>query len=217
VRVEDMAIVGFRLFCGGDGLIFFNLDNTPLMAAPTAVASVGNVTCLDVAGEYVYAGVYIPEPSVVIVEAYNENTVVGSCAPWMAETLWDLVVYGHYVYTMDCFDIYIIDVSDPTNPVHVGSAWAPGDLRSLAISGHYLFVVATWDTYVLVYDISDPENPVLIGQNEHFGDMYRVAVSGDYLYGSRFGGFLSVQVFQRRFDRESNQRYSPIPTRTSSK
>jgi hypothetical protein len=205
LNVEDMVIAGFRLFCGSGVLTFFDLPDAPPVAAPTEVAGVGSVTCLDAAGEYVYVGVFSPEPAVFIVESYNPNSVVGSCTPWgTSGYFWDLVVYGHYVYVVDHNDIYVIDASDPADPVDLGYAWTPGDPVSLAISGHYLFVVTTWDTYTLVYDLSDPENPTLIGQKEYFGGMHRIAVSGDYLYGSDFYGFKSVQVFQRRFDRERN-------------
>jgi hypothetical protein len=56
----------------------------------------------------------------------------------------------------------VIDISNPTNPVEIGSYDTPGEAFGVYVSGNFAYV-ADRDSGLRVIDISNPKNPVEIG------------------------------------------------------
>ena len=73
------------------------------------------------------------------------------------------------------------DVSDPTDPVLLGSLDASWFGYRIAVSGQYAFVAAGTDG-LRVVDVSDPAMPVEVGNAFGGGHVFDVAVSGDYAF-----------------------------------
>ncbi len=65
-----------------------------------------------------------------------------------------------YLYTASWGAIYILDVSDPSNPVCVDSFGIDGGWECIETEGNLL--VATSGNVAYAYDISDPVNPALL-------------------------------------------------------
>ena len=57
----------------------------------------------------------------------------------------------------------VIDISDPTKPLAVGSCETPGTAYDVDVSGTYAYV-ADSKGGLQVIDVSDPENPLIAGQ-----------------------------------------------------
>ena len=91
----------------------------------------------------------------------------------------------------------ILDISDPTNPTHVGavstSTCAACELHGaydVKVSGNYAYVASNIDDALEILDISDPTNPVHVGAINDTGapieielnGALSVAISGYYAY-----------------------------------
>lgn len=96
-----------------------------------------------------------------------------------------LAVSGDYVYVADGSSLRIIDVSDPTEPVEVGSLTGLIAATDVAVAGHYAYV-ADGLANLRIVDISDPTNPTQVGQYvPPVGGPYtvtRLALKGTYAF-----------------------------------
>lgn len=79
-----------------------------------------------------------------------------------------VMVRGNYAYVLTGNStIFVLDVSDPANPVQVGQYFTASILqpKTMTISGNYLYVgwycTCNGDGEVRVFDISDPTTPIL--------------------------------------------------------
>lgn len=88
-----------------------------------------------------------------------------------------------------------IDVSDPSNPVELGSITTEESARSVVFSGDYAYV-ADEDQGFIVLDLSDPGNLVPVGGYNNLQYIYDVVLSGDYLFGGNgWDGIRIINVF----------------------
>ena len=87
----------------------------------------------------------------------------------------------------------ILDVTDPTAPVQVGSLTSLGWSSDVFISGRPAFVVGSGGLRVV--DVADPSAPLEVGTLEVF-DANRVFISGDlaFVTGGSLEGLLDVDV-----------------------
>jgi len=58
--------------------------------------------------------------------------------------------------------LQVIDVSNPSSPVLIGSVDTPGFARGVTVTGDTAYV-ADWSNGLQVIDVSNPSSPVLIG------------------------------------------------------
>ncbi|MFH1746515.1 MAG: hypothetical protein ABIG44_05655 [Planctomycetota bacterium] len=109
----------------------------------------------------------------------------------------ELEVAGDYAYCSaevgDEGVIYIVDVTDPTQPIVVGTVDEFVRGKDLAVGGDYLFVAdwpggssapGWWERVkgLAVLDVSDPAEPRHVGQYKPRGLVYGVEVVGDRAY-----------------------------------
>jgi hypothetical protein len=73
------------------------------------------------------------------------------------------------------------DVSNPTQPVRLGSAAVPGDIWAIAISGSFAYVAAAAGG-LRVFDLANPGQPVEVGGLVSSEMVLAVAISGSYAY-----------------------------------
>ncbi|MCA9759073.1 MAG: hypothetical protein KDA27_24990, partial [Candidatus Eisenbacteria bacterium] len=92
------------------------------------------------------------------------------------------VVRDGIAYVGDWQGLFIVDVSDPSNPTQLSFLTA-GISFDLALEGNLLYSA---DGYgVAIFDVSDPAHPTQVGgvSGIHFGDIYyNVKIEGDRLY-----------------------------------
>ncbi|GAG04484.1 unnamed protein product, partial [marine sediment metagenome] len=112
-----------------------------------------------------------------------------------------IFISGKYAYVAADTDdgVEILDISDPSNPTHVGSIndttcdAANNDecmldgARGIYVSGKYAYVAAISDDGVEILDISDPSNPTHVGsitddETTELNGAISIYVSGKYAY-----------------------------------
>lgn len=103
-----------------------------------------------------------------------------------------IFVQGKYAYLVmsasaTSSEFQIIDVSDPNNPVQIGSGIEFGvNVNKVYVSGKYAYVVTSANTSgneFQIIDISNPSSPVVVGGYENSNnDMNGLFVSGKYAY-----------------------------------
>ncbi|MBP9719495.1 MAG: hypothetical protein KBD46_03415, partial [Candidatus Levybacteria bacterium] len=93
----------------------------------------------------------------------------------------NIFVSGQYAYvSKGDGGLYIVDISDSTNPVVVGHENSnPFIATKLAVSGNYAYVM--YGDGLVAIDISDPTNPYMLGSGG-VGGGSDVAISGNYVY-----------------------------------
>ncbi|MCP4348499.1 MAG: hypothetical protein GY795_23695 [Desulfobacterales bacterium] len=96
----------------------------------------------------------------------------------------DVAVIGDTAYVVDDRGLKVMDVSNPTCPVIIGSADTPGSANGIAVIGDTAYV-ADGSRGLQVIDVSTPDSPVFIGIAP--GSANGIAVIGDtaYVVGSR--------------------------------
>jgi len=77
--------------------------------------------------------------------------------------------------------LFIIDVSNPVNPVLMGSFDTPGQAIDIAVSGNYAYV-ADAGSGLHIINVSNPANPTLVGTYNTPGQAYGVFLSGNFAY-----------------------------------
>jgi|GEM_PF-3434768 len=104
-----------------------------------------------------------------------------------------IFVSGQYAYVASGARVTILDISDPTNPIHVSSTL--GNALSVAISiyvsGQYAYVLGLNSDAVEIFDISDPTNPIPVGSiiddtTTELDAPASIFVSGKYAYVASF-------------------------------
>ncbi|TKJ41068.1 hypothetical protein CEE37_05220 [candidate division LCP-89 bacterium B3_LCP] len=101
-------------------------------------------------------------------------------------------VSGDYAYTLSQ-GLYVIDVSDPTNPIRTG--YYEGNWyyeTDIAVSGDFAYL-SVCDGGLQIIDISQPSNPSYIGSC-NAGWLRGVAVDGDYAYVTDQDGLIVIDV-----------------------
>jgi len=97
--------------------------------------------------------------------------VLGLCQGWNVELLSSLFLDEAVKIAVDddmayiasgYHGFFIVDISDPTNPVQVGQYATPGHAWGLTVSGNYVYVAAM-DSGLRVIDVSDPSAPFEVG------------------------------------------------------
>jgi len=114
-----------------------------------------------VSGNYAYVADLAGGLRIADISDPNNPTEIGSLD---SVNVFKLTVAGNYAYTIDYVDpndpyqVCVVDVSNPANPLMTGSVQLPGSASELAVHGNYLFVAAD-DDGIRVIDVSNPSAP----------------------------------------------------------
>ncbi|HEY5823357.1 MAG TPA: fibronectin type III domain-containing protein, partial [Cyclobacteriaceae bacterium] len=100
-------------------------------------------------------------------------------------------VQGNYAYVTGYSStrLEIIDISNPTNPIHKSNITAGNNPKAVQISGNYAYVIDNFSDRFFVFDISNKSNPVLkatintdISNGIYLVDPTDLFISGNYIY-----------------------------------
>ena len=153
----------------------------------------GAVRAVAVSGNIAYCGmgtVFL----VVDITNPSQPTKLSSLLLPSANML-DLTVVGHRAYAAHTGDgLRIIDISDPYDPVELGTYPATGVVRSVDVSGNYAYIGDS-SAGIVVVDVSDPVNPTFVGSVSPLGLRQAIDVEGNNAYvASGFGGLRVLDV-----------------------
>jgi hypothetical protein len=117
--------------------------------------------------------------------AIGTATISGSAEPY------GIAVQGNYAYvsfnvtnTLDVFDI-----SNPADPVLLGSTSTLAEPYYVQVQGKYVYVADGTGNALQIYDVSNPYAPVLVSNfTSNVSDAASVFVAGDYAYITNNGG-----------------------------
>jgi hypothetical protein len=169
-------------------------------ASPVIVGSTstfpGQLKSIAAQGRYAYgsngAGVLsvfdMSNPaSPVCVGVAGTNGTGGTCSGGggtSSGTIYSVSVQGRYAYVVNNGNntLYVIDISNPSSPVSVGSAATGTGPRSISVQGTYAYVTNSGSSTLQVFDVSNPASPVSIGTAATGTAPYGVSVSGRYAY-----------------------------------
>ncbi|MBN2230707.1 MAG: hypothetical protein JW779_14050 [Candidatus Thorarchaeota archaeon] len=99
---------------------------------------------------------------------------------------WAVEVEGDIAYVLERDEptprgLVIVNVSDPTAPVELGSFHDGGAPMSLDVVSDLVFVADQFEALEII-DVSDPSDPIEVGEYEGSGEIYDVQVVGDLAY-----------------------------------
>ena len=186
-NANDVVVEGSYAYLA-DGWSGFKVIDVGTPTNPVEVGSLDlGIRCenIDVQGQYAYVGGYPgsganPELNIVDVSSPGAPVVVSSVALPGGQCR-DVVVQGDYAYLAAYSDgLIIVDVSDPTTPVQVGSIDV-GSGHGVAVQGDHVYLAAGGNG-LKVFDVSTPSAPVHVGSSGTPGSAWGIDVSGDLVY-----------------------------------
>ena len=111
----------------------------------------------------------------------------------------DVEIAGNYLYVARDGGLSVVDITDPTSPVVVGSYAISGNVRSVEIEGNNAFVGSLQSGMTMV-DITTPTSPGPGVAATGLSNTLGIAVSGEYAYCINGSDAAAVQVFSPLFD-----------------
>jgi hypothetical protein len=143
-----------------------------------------------VAGDYAYVANGTNGLLVLDVSDPTSITKVGGCE--IGTEVWQIAVSGHFAYLAGTYDLHVIDISNPVNPLLVGRYELPEEggwwIYTIAVAGKYVYLNLNVcgpgaACRLEVIDISNPSHPERVGSGPYFADgVGGMAVSGNQIY-----------------------------------
>lgn len=204
-QAHSLRMVGSTAYVTG-GLGLFYLIDVSNPSSPTLIGSVdpsSQQARVDVAGDLaLLAGGYSVEIECVDLSNPAAPTIIGVLdtpeAHWSGN---DAMILGDLAYvaasnsTAPPHGIRIVDISNRTQPVVIGTVFTPGDAKRMQRRGNLLYLAdggSSWQSGLRIYDISSPTAPAFVGQVITPGLALDVKVVGDYAYVTDYGQGLHI-------------------------
>ena len=164
--------------------------NTALPVTDTAYSnSLSNNTSSDAsigsngtATSQLYVGGSVPTT--------NIGSVATSSQPYST------YIQGNYAYVTSQLaeTLQIFDISNPANPVLVGTYLNSSDLYGVSVQGHYAYITDVGVHQLIVVNVANPADPVYAGAANTGSLPDSLYVSGRYAYVANFAGD-TLQIF----------------------
>lgn len=98
-----------------------------------------------------------------------------------------IAISGDYAYvTVSTGGLYVVDISDITNPHIIGSC-STGGGRDLWVEGDYVYLAASATGFQII-DINDPSTPTVVGEIDTPGGAQDICVEGDFAFIADYYG-----------------------------
>lgn len=120
--------------------------------------------------------------SLLVLDARNPADIIVTVEIPATTGIEAVAIKDHYLYTPDG-GLRIFDLSNPSEPVHLGSCSFPDGGYQIALWGQYAYVVGSNGLHVV--DVSDPARPVETGFVELAYSSGTVAAEGGYVFLTR--------------------------------
>jgi hypothetical protein len=170
------------------------------VADPLSPKVIGRLSTPGFPGDVVVQGHYAfifqetyPVHHLLVVDVSDPTVpqiVFNETVPYLADAF---VVSGHYLYALSSITFLIFDISNPAQPIVVGSYGGLGFPWDIAVRGDYVFVSGEtdWAYGLQVYDASDVTEPrfvTYLGISNAFG----LDIEGDLAAVTTFAGDLQL-------------------------
>ncbi len=131
---------------------------------------------------------------------------IGSVA--FASTI-DTWVQGNYAYSITSAFLVPQDISDPANPVNLGSTALTGTATSIQVVGKYAYVATS--TSLQIIDISNPKSPSIVSTTAHGGATSNgIWVQGHYAYISTGSGVVRIMDVSNPISPSVTSTWTPV-------
>jgi hypothetical protein len=168
--------------CISQGLKVFSIADPVHPRQLSVVTPPGDQEGVEVRGELAFTANWGGGISITSIADPSQPEILGTAS--VAGPAWDLDVEGSYAYVA-ASDLFIVDVSDPTNPAVVSGVQTSPERRArrVDVSGSYAYVTDE-TTGLAIVDVSVPTAPQLIRTVSISGGAYAVTVRGSHAYVS---------------------------------
>jgi hypothetical protein len=179
---------------GGGGLQIVDISDPTLPTLAGSYHPGTDTWGVEVSGNVAYLGATSAGVVAVDITDPTNPSHLGTVAAGSAR---QLDVDGDYAYVAGYDALYVIDISDPSNPLSIDSFITAGIANDVAVAGEHSFV-ANGTLGIKVIDICDRVGPIAVGRYIPSGRGRGVAVAGDYAYiassGSGYAGFHVIDI-----------------------
>jgi len=166
---------------GEGGLMFIDVTQptAPTFVAEYAPTTISGVSDVAIAGDVGY-GAFSGDVQCFDVSGPSSVSRIGNYITWPDGAAWTVAAQGDIVCVAGEPFLYILDFSDPANPVLLGT-YDPVIGSDVAMSGDLVFVVDDW-TGMAVIDISNPASPSLVGRYDNGEQVLNLAAEGNLVF-----------------------------------
>lgn len=182
--MQAFAVTGNYAYVS-EGMSFVVFD----ISTPANPVEIGRTMLPDMAwdikivGDHAYVADWSKGLQVVKISDPTAPEVVGSW--YRAETTgwaYAVEIKNGYAYLAG-FNLIVLDVSDPTAPVHVNDIIGSFSARDIAIAGNYLYIAGS-ESGMVIYNLNDPATPALVTNFNPagYGYTHGVTIGGNYAY-----------------------------------
>lgn len=201
--VYSVAVVGQYAYLGSlygsvtGTFVVLNISN------PAAPVEVGTTTFSETpywievvnSRAYVASGVYGNFLTTINVSNPNAPSVLGEYQSHIGSQGAKVTIHNNTAYwTTGYSGLFIMDISDPTDPTYVKTYEAISATRNLQVADGYAYIGLNNDhafivpqdpqkfATMIIADLSSPDQPEVVGAYQGYTDFGNFAVSGDYAY-----------------------------------
>ncbi|MBT7789817.1 MAG: T9SS type A sorting domain-containing protein, partial [Calditrichaeota bacterium] len=202
--VEEYAYVA----CGELGLIIFDVSQPDQMVQVGRERSGDYAVDVLVSGDYAYLA--LDHLGFAIIDISNpERPQLVRQYRQMNGNAQALLKRDDLIYSASLNNgVFIVDVSDPNNPVDVARIETPGDALGLAFSGDYLLVADNYEG-LYVADISNPAEPRSVGFYDTPGNAVGVVCDGARAFVADYTNLGIYDISEENFVNNSDKS-SPV-------
>ena len=179
-NTEDLYVSGSYVYTIMNGGIQVVDISNPVLPVPLGFTSVpGEVRRVAVDGSYAY--ITSDYGGLIVIYVADPNNIFEVGVDTSPINPWGIAAAGSYAYVGAHNGFMVEDVSDPSNPVFVGSSPIPGSI-GIALRDHYALSVTCYGLDVI--DISNPLNPVNVAPSEpgNCTSGQAIGLNGNYAY-----------------------------------
>ncbi len=158
---------------------------SPIIADSTTNVGLRNVT---VAGHWgfcsIAAGLLVLDLTDLSAPQFVTRLEIGNPRPPQATGHFRVEIQGRFAYLPHWLEgLYVIDISDPAQPLVVGHLASPDRVRSIEVHGRYGYLAGA-DQALKTIDLSDPTQPMVVDSILDHLLVYDFCVVGTHLYAA---------------------------------
>jgi len=188
-NVQSVEVSGDHLFvaASGEGLRVIDVGDPTSPVEIGALDTPGYAVDVAVSGDHAFVAdsesglriIDVSDPTSPIEVGFHDSSEDGEIR--LCEVSADYVFVFDVIRGIDGYVTYfkVLDVSDPTTPVEIGSVWTGDAPRDLVLAGEFAYYVY-WGGLVAI-DISDPASPTRASTYPTPGSSAGVAFSGSHI------------------------------------